>query len=130
MRGDPVRLPEVEHAYQPSDLPIPLNFEYDEKESWAYVKFADPPLSIRSGRFVYYGDRPLQELSHWYMSQMPVEGWSHVETKDQGSIEMVFRKGDEDAEVRLERIADKKGLHYVTRMTARIRPAENLQNEG
>ncbi len=125
-----VRTPEVETTYQPSDLPIPLNFDYEETESWAYVKFADPPLNVRSGKFVYYGVRPLQEISHWYLSQMPVEGWVHVGTDDRKEIHMQFRKGFEDAEITLERIADRKGHRYMTRLTARIRPSDNLENGG
>lgn len=127
LSGGPVRGPETESTYQPSDFPVPLHFDFDESESWTYLKFADPPLSIRSGKFVYYGDRPIQEVSHWFLDQMPVEGWTHIESQDRSSIWMKFRKGRENAEIHLERVVDDNGEFFITRLTARIRPAETFK---
>ncbi|MEM7262031.1 MAG: hypothetical protein AAF488_08565 [Planctomycetota bacterium] len=123
LTGGPVRGVETESTYQPSDFPVPIHFDFDESESWTYLKFADPPLNIRSGKFVYYGDRPVQEVSHWFLDQMPVEGWTHVESQDRDDIRMTFRKGRENAEIHLERVVDDNGEYFVTRLTARIRPA-------
>lgn len=119
-----IRGPEVVHNYQPSDLPVPLNFELsqDPYENWAVIDFIGDPLNIRVGKFTYYGDRPLQEVSHWYLDQMAIEGWSHVKTTTRNDISMQFEKLDESAEINLARVVDDNGEFYVTRLTANIRP--------
>lgn len=116
--------PEVVHNYQPSDLPVPLKFDMSEDpyENWAVIDFIGDPLNLRIGRFTYYGNRPLLELSHWFLEQMPIEGWTHVKTSNRGDITMQFEKQDEAAEITVERVVDKNGEFYLTKLTANLRP--------
>ncbi|MFN0060662.1 MAG: hypothetical protein ACKVX7_19585 [Planctomycetota bacterium] len=113
------------YNYQPSDIPVPLGFSVSENEfeTWADITFKDGPLGLRTGRFTYYGDKPLSELSLWFLDQMPKEGWTHADTTDRDDVRMVFKKTGEDAEIRMERIPDERDKYYITRLTVRISPS-------
>jgi len=118
----PVEPVQYVQNFQPSDLPVPLNFQYSEDESWAQIRFAEAPLHVRMGRFVYYGNRPMREVANWFLEQMPVEGWTHANTSEKGDIRVFFEKRDEQAEIHLERVVDDQGEFYITRVVAHIRP--------
>jgi hypothetical protein len=118
--GPPAPSIEVVNNYQPDDVPVPLNFEYDEQASWGYIKFVDAPLPMRSCELVYWGDRPIVELQSWYRSQMPKHGWNYETTDQLGETRLVFSKGPESAEILLKRTPDENGRYYVTRLIARV----------
>lgn len=115
--GDPI---EVVKGYQPDDIPVPYGFEFDENASWAYLKFKESPLPVRSIELVYWGDRPVEEVQNWYKEQMPIHGWT-LELEDQpGDLRTRFTRGDEFAEVLSKRTPDERGHHYVTRLTINV----------
>jgi hypothetical protein len=110
----------IVNKHQPADIPAPLGFELDEK-SWSYLKFQHAPLPMRTVEVIYWGDRPVLELTHWYMDQMPIHGWEHISgTEDLGEQQLRYRKGDEYAEVLIKRTPDERGHHYVTRLIVKI----------
>ncbi|MGE4601450.1 MAG: hypothetical protein AAEJ65_00940 [Planctomycetota bacterium] len=112
-------IPVVE-GHQPDDIPAPFGFELDD-ESWSYLKFEHAPLPMRTVEVIYWGDRPVIELSSWYKHQMPLHGWEFVSTDDDfGEQHIRFRKSGEYAEVLIKRMPDKKGENYVTRLIVRI----------
>lgn len=116
------RGPEVVHNYQPSDIPVPLNFELsdDPYETWANIKYEGDPLNIRVGKFTYTGTRPIREVADWYLEQMPIDNWEHKETTQRDDIVMRFEKGLEYANIRLARIPDDNGEFYITKLTAKL----------
>ncbi len=116
----PLNAPEVVHNFQPSDLPVPLGFELDEKRSWAYIKFMDGPLELRSCQLVYWGKRPANEVASWYRDQMEKHGWKHQRTDGTKGIRLFFTKGSEESEIFLKRVVDKNREFFVTRLSARI----------
>ena len=106
--------------HQPADIPAPLGFELDD-ESWSYLKFQHAPLPMRTVEVIYWGDRPVEELTNWYLDQMPIHGWEHISgTVDLGEQQLRYRKGAEYAEVLIKRTPDEQGHHYVTRLIVRI----------
>ena len=118
--GIPLATPELVHNFQPTDIPVPYSFRIDEDESWAYIKFMDEPLALRSCKLVYWGDRPATEVANWYDQQMPLHGWNRSGGDRQNGIRLLFTKGDEESEIVLKRTVDDKGEFYITRLTARI----------
>ncbi len=121
----PIRGPEVIHNHQPQDLPVPVNFKLsdDPYETWANVSFAGEPLYLRTGKYTYYGDRPLPQVATWYKDQMPIEGWEYIDRSSQNDeIKLRFEKPRESAEISLKLIPDKQGQFYITKLVARIRP--------
>ncbi len=113
------QVPIVER-HQPDDIPAPIGFELDD-DSWSYLKFEHAPLSMRTVEVIYWGDRPVAELTSWYEDQMPIHGWEAVSNFDDfGEQQMRYRKGDEYAEVFIKRTPDDQGQHYVTRLIVRI----------
>ena len=118
--GAPAPSVEVVQNHQPDDVPVPQHFSFDELASWAYLKFQDARIPMRSMELVYWGDRPIQELEGWYRDQMPRHGWRHETTDQLGETRLVFSKGPESAEILLKRTPDKNGRYYVTRLVARV----------
>ena len=117
-----IPLPGVEVArnVQYDDIPVPLGFEYDDNKSWAYLRFEEGPVAMRSCEFVYWGDRPLTDLASWYLEQMRLEGWAHDRTDEHGDISLHFSKNRESAEIYLERAVNDRREGYITKLTARI----------
>ena len=112
-------IPVVE-KHQPDDIPAPFGFELDP-DSWSYLKFQDAPLPMRSVEVIYWGDRPITEISSWYKQQMPFHGWEFVsDSIDAGETQLRYSKNAEYAEVLVRRMPDEDGKHYVTRLIVRI----------
>ncbi|MEE2889030.1 MAG: hypothetical protein VX404_01130 [Planctomycetota bacterium] len=112
-------IPVVE-GHQPDDIPAPLGFELDD-DSWSYLKFEHAPLPMRTVEVIYWGDRPVIELSSWYKDQMPIHGWEYVSAEDDfGEQHIRYRKAGEYADVLIKRMPDKNGENYVTRLIVRI----------
>ena len=112
-------IPVVE-KHQPDDIPAPFGFELDP-DSWSYLKFQDAPLPMRSVEVIYWGDRPITEISSWYKQQMPFHGWEFVsDSIDAGETQLRYSKNAEYAEVLVRRMPDQDGKHYVTRLIVRI----------
>ena len=118
--GAPAPSIEVVENYQPDDIPVPQHFEFDERISWAYRKFEEARIPMRSMEMVYWGDRPIAELESWYRDQMPRHGWSYEKTDQLRETRLVFSKGPESAEILLKRTPDENGRYYVTRLVARV----------
>ncbi|HIN80997.1 MAG TPA: hypothetical protein EYN00_07975 [Planctomycetes bacterium] len=115
--SDPI---EVVKGYQPDDIPVPYAFEFDENRSWAYLKFKDGPLPVRSIELVYWGDRPVEEVQNWYREQMPIHGWTFQLEDQPGGLRSRFTRGDEFAEILIKRTPDERGHHYVTRLLINV----------
>ena len=118
--GSPIPSIDVVQNHQPDDIPVPQYFDYDDIESWAYTKFQDARLPMRSMHLQYWGDRPISELEAWYRQQMPLHGWQYETTDQLGETRLVFSKGPESAEILLKRTPDRAGRYYVTRLIAKI----------
>lgn len=126
MQGAPAPSVEVVTNYQPDDIPVPQYFEFDTQRSWAYIKFQDARVPMRSLELTYWGDRPISEIEAWYRQQMPKHDWKFVETDTFGETALRFSKGPEVAEILMKRTPDTDGRYYVTRLVAKIEraPAE------
>jgi hypothetical protein len=110
----------VVEQHQPDDIPAPFGFDLDPN-SWSYLKFQDAPLPMRSVEVIYWGDRPITEISSWYKQQMPIHGWEFVsDSNDAGETQLRYSKNDEYAEVLVRRMPDQNGEYYVTRLIVRI----------
>ena len=116
----PLEAPPVIHSFQPSDLPVPYNFELDESKSWAFTKYLEGPLGFRSLELVYWGHRSPNEVANWYLDQMPLHGWSHVRTDNEQGIHLIFHKESEESEIILMRAVDRNGEFHITQLKARI----------
>ena len=112
--------PPVTQNHQPDDIPVPMYFDFDEQASWAYLEFQGARVPMRSIEAVYWGERPISELSAWYREQMPVHGWTLISDDQLGESRLVFSKGTESAEILMKRTPDKNGRYYVTRLVARV----------
>lgn len=76
---------------------------------------------MRSVEVIYWGDRPITEISSWYKQQMPIHGWEFVsDSNDAGETQLRYSKNDEYAEVLVRRMPDQNGEYYVTRLIVRI----------
>ncbi len=91
--GGPINGVQVTKDVQYQDIPVPMNFSFDSKKSWAYTRFEEGPLGLRSFELVYWGDRPLRELSEWFKDQMPKHDWHLTDTLGGRDIRLVFAKG-------------------------------------
>ncbi|MCI0650319.1 MAG: hypothetical protein L0Z55_00400 [Planctomycetes bacterium] len=107
---------EVVKDRQYADIPVPDGFHLDGNRNWAYEKFMDPPVGMRVCEMVYWGDRPLKELTNWYLEQMPLCDWKHETTIEQDGVEITFTKRAEKATIKIERAADSRSHGYVTKL--------------
>lgn len=116
-------LPELEVStdVQYNDIPVPFQFSFDNKKSWQYRKFEDAAMPFRSAELIYWGDSPIRHLARWYESQMPQHGWELHSTNEANWIELVFNKGIEQTEIKLQRMVESGGRSQVTKITCRIR---------
>ncbi len=116
----PLDAPPVVHNFQPSDFPVPFNFDLDEKKSWAYIEYMEGPLQFRSLELTYWGQRPPLEVANWYLEQMPLHGWKQVRSDQHQGIHLAFEKGDEEAMINLKKSVDRYGKFHITKLQARI----------
>ncbi len=112
---------EVSTDRQYQDIPVPFEFEYDRQKSWAYTRFEDKPLNLRSCVLVYWGDSPVRQVREWYLDQMPKHDWVFEETmRKSQSQRMIFSKGSEIAKIDVRRMPTGVGQERVTRVMADI----------
>ena len=116
----PARI-DVSYDRQYQDIPVPFEFEYDRKESWAYTRFENEPLNMRSCVLVYWGDRPVTELRSWYREQMQKHDWVYGDTDVEANRDrLTFSKGREKAEIELRRMLSDVSYERITKVTADI----------
>jgi hypothetical protein len=84
-----------------TDIPVPKNFNRDEKKS---------NNSVSPGRRtiddVYVGPDAALAVKNFYMHNMKIAGWNALTQDDrEGPVyTLVFRKSSEKAEIRIERV--------------------------
>ena len=78
-------------------------FTFDESDSsWAYRRYENSALNLRSARFRYVGDRDVRQLVSWFNEQMPHHGWKQTTLdKDRGGrrARLVFNNATSEAAV-------------------------------
>jgi hypothetical protein len=70
----------ISYAFQGyDDLVAPQEFTFDDSDrSWAYRRYENTALNLRSGVFRYVGDKDVGQLVNWYNRQMPLHDWEQV----------------------------------------------------
>ena len=92
----------IAYGYQGyGDMPVPQDFTFEGTDrSWAYRRYENTALNLRSGQFRYTGDRDVGQLVNWYNQQMQLHDWRQV-SKDQDDAgrkaRLVFVKESEEA---------------------------------
>lgn len=115
------------------DLPVPQDFTFDDSDrSWAYRRYENSALNLRSGVFRYVGDRDVGQLVNWYNQQMPEHDWEQASLdKDQAGwkARLVFtkEKGSEAAVVDLVREAGPEKAEPFTTITVTVGVASAIQ---
>ena len=73
-----------------TDLPVPLHFKQDTKQSFMLV---EPPPGSRYHSYRYKGDAFVSDVVQFYESEMPLYGWRLRDREiDEKRIMLVFEK--------------------------------------
>ena len=98
----------ISYGYQGyNDLPVPQEFAFDSDWSWAYRRYENSALNLRSGRFRYVGDEDVGKVVNWYNGHMPLHGWEQiakVPERVERKARLTFRKEGEAVAVDVVRI--------------------------
>jgi hypothetical protein len=109
---------------QQNDIPVPLNFQFDKDQSFAFIKYDRTAVgSFRSWVGFYYGDQQIGNLIPWYQKQMTADGWAYRDQKEEGDKRCLrYSKGDEMASIWLYRDFDHRSNRYHTVVRAEVHP--------
>ena len=120
----------LEFGYQGyDDIPVPRDFKFDENHSWAYRRYENSALHLRSCELRYVGDEDVGQLINWYAAQMRHHGWKQQSlNKDRFGrrATLVFHKEDERALVDIERKAAGRHPEPYTVVTISVGPLPGL----
>lgn len=115
--GNPTLLESRAQPYV-ADIPVPAGFQRDERKStYAYT------AGTRSVKDFYRGEADMLAVCNFYKHHMPMSNW---ETKDESLGNTVYlltyRKGNEQCEIRIERIPLGAFRGSVTQIRAIVAP--------
>ncbi len=83
--------------YRITDLPVPDNYKFDEKESFIFETTA-----IKTGILVYHGSVDPLAVIDFYKTEMPKYGWTLVHLFEHHDVNMLFQKEDWTCQLRLD----------------------------
>ena len=89
------------------DIPIPLNFKHQPKESTVYIHG-----NLRTANISYLGSARVEDVMDFYIKQMPQQQWIFKTSLAMGAKKkLLFEKGSERCEITIE---NKGGNSYLT----------------
>ena len=93
------------------DVPVPLNVELSEDESFVFETDA-----IRTGVLVYYGNVRVDSLVEFFKVAMAQQGWSLVNSFVWGGAALNFEKANRSAIINIDKGA------FMTKLVIRVGP--------
>ena len=94
----------ITNAYQPRDVPIPLGFEFQPKDSFAYVG------AFRVAELRYIGEGLVERIAEFYEDQLPKHGWSYWRREGVYEITLVYVNDRNECRVSIRRLGNETYL--------------------